>query len=631
MKGLLGRLAPLLGLLAACALLTALTPAFLTVSNLSNILLQSSINGVLAVGMTFVILTGGIDLSVGSLVALAGVVLGSLLMRGEPVVVAVLGALATGGVCGLINGLLITRGNLPPFIATLGMMSAARGLALVYSGGRPISGFAPAFLALANGWVLVSLLVIIVAAGWFKLTQTAFGKAVYAVGGNEQAAWLSGIPTDRIKTWVYVMSGALSGLAATMLTARLNSAQAIAGIMYELDAIAAVVIGGTSLVGGEGSVLGTLVGALIMGVIRNGLNLLEVSSDMQQLVIGVVIVVAVLLDRSRDRLARWLEETVAARPTPAAVSAIAVLAVLCGGTWAWRGARGEHGDKAHQPQLAMVLKTLENPFWIDMKNASEAYASAHGARLVVQAGDRESDTERQMQIVENLIQQHVDALILAPSGSKEIVPAIRKANDAHIPVIIVDTRVDAATLAAAGAHIETYVGCPNEQGAKKGGEALGQAMGGHGHVLLLEGISGHETGDARKKGFVEGLAGFPGIQVVASQTANFEQEKAYNVTQNVLAADPTVTGICACNDVMAMGAVSALKSLGRHDVKVVGFDASDDARKAIAAGDMVGSVAQFPKEIGTLGVQAALDVLAHQHVEPEILTKAEVVTRDHGL
>jgi ribose transport system substrate-binding protein len=147
-------------------------------------------------------------------------------------------------------------------------------------------------------------------------------------------------------------------------------------------------------------------------------------------------------------------------------------------------------------------------------------------------------------------------------------------------------------------------------------------------VLLIEGIAGHETGDARKKGFLEGIAAYPGVTVVASQTANWEQEKAYNVTQNVLGADASITGIFACNDVMALGAVQALKSLGRADVKVVGFDASDDARKAIRDGSMVGSVAQFPKEVGRMGVEAALDVLAGKHPPPEILTKADVITRD---
>jgi ribose transport system permease protein len=289
------------GLLALGLLLTALTPHFLTVSNLLNVMEQTSINAVIAVGMTFVILSGGIDLSVGSLVALSGVVTASALQAGAPIPVALLAGLLTGALCGLMNGVLVTMGRLPPFIATLGMMSVARGAALLFTDGRPVSGFGPGFRTLATGRllaipvpVLITLAVYLLA--HLVLTRTRFGRYVYAIGGNEEATRLSGVPVRFHKTMVYVLSGLVSGLAAAVLTARLNSAQPIAGMMYELDAIAATVIGGTSLLGGQGRVSGTLVGALIMGVLRNGLNLLGISSFLQQVVIGLVIVGAVLLD-----------------------------------------------------------------------------------------------------------------------------------------------------------------------------------------------------------------------------------------------------------------------------------------------------------------------------------------------
>ncbi len=291
----------LLGLVGLCLLLWALTPHFLTVSNLLNVMEQTAINAVVAVGMTFVIISGGIDLSVGSLVALAGVLLASVLQTGAPAPVAVLACLAGGAFCGLINGALITRGRLPPFIATLGMMSIARGAALVYTEGRPISGFEAGFRGLATGRVLmVPGPVLVTAAVYlafhFVLTRTRFGRYVYAIGGNEEATRLSGVAVAFHKTMVYALSGLMSAVAAVLLTARLNSAQPIAGMMYELDAIAATVIGGTSLMGGSGTLPGTLVGALIMGVLRNGLNLLGISSFLQQIVIGLVIIVAVLVD-----------------------------------------------------------------------------------------------------------------------------------------------------------------------------------------------------------------------------------------------------------------------------------------------------------------------------------------------
>ena len=295
------QLGTLSGLVGLGLVLWALTPHFLTVSNLLNIAEQATIIAIVAVGMTFVIITGGIDLSVGSVLAFAGVVMGSVLHADVPLPLALGAALGTGLFCGLLNGLLITVGRLPPFIATLGMMSVARGTALMFTEGRPVSGFSGAFRALATGEVLrvpapVVVMVAVYLVAHFVLTRTKLGRYTYAIGGNEEAALLSGVNVRAYKASVYGLSGMLSGLAAVLLTARLNSAQPIAGMMYELDAIAATVIGGTSLLGGEGTVLGTLIGALIMAVLRNGLNLLGVSSFIQQVVIGSVIIVAVLID-----------------------------------------------------------------------------------------------------------------------------------------------------------------------------------------------------------------------------------------------------------------------------------------------------------------------------------------------
>jgi ribose transport system permease protein len=238
-----------------------------------------------------------------------GVVLGTALQAGQPLPVALLFALASGFACGLANGALISWGSLPPFIVTLGTMSIARGAALLVTEGRPISGFDPTFRAVATGRAgfvpaPVIVMAIVYAAAHFVLTRTTFGRYVYAIGGNEEATRLSGVPVRFHKTMIYGVSGLMSATAAVILTARLNSAQPIAGMMYELDAIAATVIGGTSLMGGDGTLGGTLVGALIMGVLRNGLNLLGVSSFLQQIVIGSVIVVAVLLDTVLKRKQR---------------------------------------------------------------------------------------------------------------------------------------------------------------------------------------------------------------------------------------------------------------------------------------------------------------------------------------
>lgn len=294
-------LGPLAGLLFLCLILWISTPFFLTRSNLTNIAQQATINAIIAIGMTFVIITAGIDLSVGSVLAFVGVILASLLHANIPTVVALILAVGVGMLAGAINGALISWGKLPPFIVTLGMMSVARGCALVYTDGRPISGFDSGFRNLSNAhflllplpiWIMIVLYIVT----HVILTRTKFGRNTYAIGGNEAASYLSGVNVRIHKAAIYAFSGVTCSIAAILLTSRLNSASPLAGINYELDAIAATVIGGTSLMGGEGTLSGTLVGALIIQVLRNGLNLLKVSSNFQNVVIGGVIVIAALLD-----------------------------------------------------------------------------------------------------------------------------------------------------------------------------------------------------------------------------------------------------------------------------------------------------------------------------------------------
>ena len=296
-------------LIALAVLLSVISPAFRDPQNLINILQQVTVNAILALGMTMVIFTGGIDLSVGSVVAFSGIVMGSLVidLGVNPWLAALIG-IALGSVCGTINGLLISRFKLQPMIATLGMMSIARGAALTLAGGRTISGYPPGFTWLGNGTIpgttipvqIVFMLLLYVIAYYF-MRYRRFGRALYSVGGNEEATRLSGINVFKYKTLAYTVSGALAGIASVVLVAKLNSAQSIAGQDYELDAIASAVIGGASLLGGKGSIWGTLMGALIIGVIRNGLNLLNVSSYLQKLIIGFIILIAVLVDAFRNR------------------------------------------------------------------------------------------------------------------------------------------------------------------------------------------------------------------------------------------------------------------------------------------------------------------------------------------
>lgn len=286
-----------------------LNDRFLTVPNLLNVFRQSSINAVIACGMTFVILTGGIDLAVGSVLAISSAVCASLLISGVGVVPAVLAALLVGAVSGALSGIVITKGKVQPFIATLVMMTFLRGATLVFTNGTPLTlgsaKAADAFYYLGNGKVLgiplpIIMTVVVFGFAYYVLTQTKIGRYVYAVGGNEEASRLSGLNTDNVKIFVYTVSGVLAAIAGIIVTSRLSSAQPTAGTGYELDAIAAVVLGGTSLVGGKGKILGTIVGVLIIGILNNALNLMDISSYYQMIAKAGVILLAVLLDRKNQ-------------------------------------------------------------------------------------------------------------------------------------------------------------------------------------------------------------------------------------------------------------------------------------------------------------------------------------------
>ncbi|MEI7909966.1 MAG: ribose ABC transporter permease [Verrucomicrobiota bacterium] len=295
-----------IALVAISLALSFAKPTFLTVPNLLNVMRQISINGILAVGVTYVLLTGGVDLSLGSLVALSGVVAATLAHPNQhALAVPVLVGVLTGTLCGAVNGLVVTHGKVAPFIATLGMMTVARGLALVVSGGRPVSNLGAEFTRLGGDVAGLPIPLMVLAGiallAFVVLRNLRLGRYVYAIGGNEAAARASGINVAAVKLFAYSACGATAGVAGVVLAARVTTGQPNAGVGYELDAIAAVVIGGTSLSGGVGGIGGTILGALLIGVINNGLDLLNVTSYYQAIVKGIIIVGAVWLDRQQNK------------------------------------------------------------------------------------------------------------------------------------------------------------------------------------------------------------------------------------------------------------------------------------------------------------------------------------------
>jgi ribose transport system substrate-binding protein len=281
-----------------------------------------------------------------------------------------------------------------------------------------------------------------------------------------------------------------------------------------------------------------------------------------------------------------------------------------------------------KPRVALVLKTLNHPFFVDMRRGAQEAADRLGVDLLVQAAEREIDVEKQMQIVENVIQTGIRALCITPSGSREIVTALVKAKAAGVPIIVVDTRVDAKAAAAAGVELKTFIGSDNYEGGKLAGEYALKATGGQARIGVLEGIPGHETADSRNRGFKDAIANQPGMTIVASQPANWERDQGFNVFQNMLQAHADIDTVFAASDLMALGAVEAIAAAGKTGkIRVIGFDALDDAKKAIAAGTMEATVAQFPYEMGKAAVESAVKTIAGESLPADVMVKLEMVTK----
>jgi ribose transport system substrate-binding protein len=293
------------------------------------------------------------------------------------------------------------------------------------------------------------------------------------------------------------------------------------------------------------------------------------------------------------------------------------------------GCRRREEQSKQGPAIALVLKTLNNPFFIDMEKGAREAAQELPINLIVQGGEREIDVEKQMQIIENMIQRQVDAICLVPTGSKEIIPAIVKANRANIPVLVLDNRVNEEALKQAGGHKAIFIGSDNFQGGRIAGLYLAKKMNGSGKLAVLEGIPGQEAGDQRLSGFLQALKEHPEIEIVASQTGNWEMDQGFNVFQNILQSHPEVEALFSCNDNMALGAIEAIAAAGRTgDIIVVGFDAIAEARAAIMKGTMEGSLAQYPSEIGRLGIEYAYKLLNGEDIPEYVPTKIELITKE---
>ncbi|MQY40217.1 HTH-type transcriptional repressor PurR [Streptomyces sp. RB17] len=606
--------------------LSALSGDFLTTDNLLNIGVQAAVTAILAFGVTFVIVSAGIDLSVGSVAALSGTVLAwSATQHGVPVVLAVLLSLATGVVAGLVNGFLIAYGKLPPFIATLAMLSVGRGLALVISQGSPIA-FPNSVSHLGDtlgGWLPVPVLVMVVMGliATLVLNRTYIGRSMYAIGGNEEAARLSGLRVSKQKLAIYALSGLFAAIAGIVLASRLSSAQPQAANGYELDAIAAVVIGGASLAGGTGKASGTLIGALILAVLRNGLNLLSVSAFWQQVVIGVVIALAVLLDTVRRKAGATPVTTGGApggkgkQAATYTLAAVVTVAVVGATSFLHSGS-----SSTTTPRMGLSLSTLNNPFFVQIRAGAQAEAKKLGVHLTVT--DAQNDASQQANQLQNFTSSSLGAIIVNPVDSDAASNSVKAADKAKIPVIAVDRGVNKA-------DVDALVASDNVAGGELAAKTIAEKLGGKGKVVILQGQAGTSAARERAAGFAQGLKAYPGIQVVAQQPADFDRTKGLDVMSNLLQAHPDVQGVIAANDEMALGAIKALGSKAGTSVQVVGFDGTPDGLTAVKGGTLYASVAQQPTQLGRIAVDNALQAVQGKKVESTVKVPVKVVTKDN--
>ncbi|MFF8932561.1 substrate-binding domain-containing protein [Streptomyces longwoodensis] len=603
--------------------MSALSGDFLTTDNLLNVGVQAAVTAILAFGVTFVIVSAGIDLSVGSVAALSATVLAwSATSHGVPVALAVVLALATGIVCGLVNGFLIAYGKLPPFIATLALLSVGRGLSLVISEGSPIA-FPDSVSHLGDtlgGWLPVPVLLMVVMGliAAFVLSRTYIGRSMYAIGGNEEAARLSGLRVKKQKLAIYALSGVFAAAAGVVLAARLSSAQPQAADGYELDAIAAVVIGGASLAGGTGKASGTLIGALILAVLRNGLNLLSVSAFWQQVVIGVVIALAVLLDTVRRKAGATPTHSPGGKGRQTATYALAAIVTV-----AVVGATSflhDGSSSSANPKVGLSLSTLNNPFFVQIRSGAQAEAKERGVDLTVT--DAQNDASQQANQLQNFTSSGLGAIIVNPVDSDAAGPSVRAADKAKIPVVAVDRGVNKA-------DVNALVASDNVAGGELAAKTVAEKLGGHGRIVILQGQAGTSAARERAEGFAKGLKAYPGIQVVAQQPADFDRTKGLDVMSNLLQAHPDVQGVIAANDEMALGAVKALGAKAGKSVQVVGFDGTPDGLKAVEQGTLYASVAQQPSQLGRIAVDNALRALDGKEVPATVKVPVKVVTKEN--
>ncbi|WP_211234219.1 substrate-binding domain-containing protein [Aliagarivorans taiwanensis] len=646
-KAMLQKLASLGGLFALLVVFSLTSQHFMTMSNIMTVGLQTSTITIIGIGVMLTIITGGIDLSIGSVMALSGVTAAMAVNAGLPVPLGMLVGVLTGGCCGLISGLFVAKLRLPPFIATLGMMMMARGVALYITNAAPVSGMPESFSYLGNGALFrmveigengfplvkfagipypVIVMLIVVALFAFVLKRTRIGRYLYAIGSNEEAARLSGIDTDKVKMVAYTASGALAGLAGIIIASRLVTAQPNGSVMAELDAIASAVVGGTSLMGGVGTVAGAVIGSFIIGVLRNGLNMNGVSFFVQQIVIGGVIVATVAYDQYRTHSGNKPKN-----PTEKTkkdikgmkVNKIATIATLalCMSTFGW-----STSAMAAAKEIAVVVKTENSNFWQNVRGGStDAGNELSEYNVTFQGPAAETAVDEQVNMIQNALNRGVAGLVVAPTDPNALVPALKAAWERGVPVALIDSGLNDD-----GKYHQSFLSTDNRAAGKLAAEQMIAALDGRkGKIAMMSFTAGSGSAMDRDGGFQEAIEA-AGYEVIGPFYSNADMATALNQTVDVLASNSDLVGIFGSNEPTAVGMARAIEQRGyAGKIVAVAFDGNSDIQQFVRDGVLHGAVVQSSYGMGNEGVKAVAKILQGEKIADYIDTGVVYVTKDN--
>ncbi|MGO8747484.1 MAG: substrate-binding domain-containing protein [Thermoguttaceae bacterium] len=606
---------------AATAVFGYLNPRFLSVESARSLLEGVAEDGLMVIGMTIVIVCGAFDMSVGSAQCFCGLV-AALAMNyaGLPVALAVLAALGAGTLIGWVNGATITRLKINPFITTLGMMSILRGLVYVITSSWSQSGFPKSFGKIAWGTLCkiplpgdsvleirfpLLLFVAGVIAGDLLLRRLRYLRQVYFVGSNEEAARLTGIPTARVKTMAFMVTGLLAAMAGVISTSRVDAVDANGGMGAELRVIAAVIVGGASLSGGRGTILGSFFGLLLMQIIKNGLTFIDVPAEAHFIASGLVLILAAVIDQSGSSLVSLLFKQRNKR-MERVINIVLVLALIGGVAFHFAtrhdravGPAGPPEESTAGQHYEMISFITGGPYWLDSKAGLYDKAKELGVHAVF-TGPPVNDVNKQIEAIHTAIAKKVDGMIVVPI-SDGVAPAINKAIEAGIPVVTADNDAPAS-------NRYTYVGTGNFNAGYLGGEQLAELLGKRGEVALMY-IPGCDNLIKRVEGYKAALAKYPDMKIVKIGNDQGSQTEAEKTCGAILQAYPNLAGFGCVAAIGGQGAAVAVKQAGKSGkVKIVAMDRDDATLQFIQEGVIDASVAQRTYTMPYLALQMLYDL-----------------------